>query len=169
MYCLCTAPLCRESGTTLVAYSPLCQGLLTGKYSRDNRPSGPRAQLFTEARYQSVQVLLDCMRAIAADQPSGPKSLAQVAINWTMCKGALPIPGAKNAKQVGHGAGHLHASRQPAPRAGGSSSPCSNSKIRILHLPACLPLPLPRPSKPACLPPSPWRRWRRLRARWAGG
>lgn len=24
---------CREHGTTLVAYSPLCQGLLTGKYS----------------------------------------------------------------------------------------------------------------------------------------
>ena len=41
---------------TLVAYSPLCQGLLTGKYNKDNRPTGPRAALFTEGRYQSVQV-----------------------------------------------------------------------------------------------------------------
>lgn len=28
---------CREHGTTLVAYSPLCQGLLTGKYSMQVR------------------------------------------------------------------------------------------------------------------------------------
>lgn len=27
-----------------------------GKYSKDNKPSGPRAQLFTEARYKDVQV-----------------------------------------------------------------------------------------------------------------
>ncbi|EFN59001.1 hypothetical protein CHLNCDRAFT_29451 [Chlorella variabilis] len=96
---------CRETGTTLVAYSPLCQGLLTGKYSKDNRPTGPRAQLFTEDRYRSVQVLLDCMRAVAEEQ--GGKTLGQVAINWTMCKGALPIPGAKNAKQVEEAAGAL--------------------------------------------------------------
>ncbi len=29
----------------------------------------------------------------------------QVAINWTICKGALPIPGAKNAKQAREAAG----------------------------------------------------------------
>ena len=40
----------RENGVTLVAYSPLCQGLLTGQYSRENRPTGPRAQLFTDQR-----------------------------------------------------------------------------------------------------------------------
>lgn len=47
---------CRENGVTLVAYSPLCQGLLTGKYSPANKPTGPRAQLFTEQRYRDVQV-----------------------------------------------------------------------------------------------------------------
>ncbi|KAL4437084.1 hypothetical protein ABPG75_004223 [Micractinium tetrahymenae] len=96
---------CREKNVMLVAYSPLCQGLLTGKYSKDNRPTGPRAQLFTESRYQSVQALLDCMRAVAQEQ--GGKTLAQVAINWTMCKGALPIPGAKRAEQVHEIAGAL--------------------------------------------------------------
>lgn len=96
---------CRENGVTLVAYSPLCQGLLTGKYSRDNRPTGPRAQLFTDQRYKDVEVLLDCMRAIAQEQ--GGKTLSQVAINWTLAKGCLPIPGAKNAKQVAEIAGAL--------------------------------------------------------------
>lgn len=33
------------------------------------------------------------------------KTLAQIAINWTLCKGAVPIPGAKNAKQVNESAG----------------------------------------------------------------
>jgi len=28
------------------------------------------------------------------------KSPAQVALNWTICKGTVPIPGAKNAKQA---------------------------------------------------------------------
>jgi hypothetical protein len=48
---------CREHGTTLVAYSPMCQGLLTGKYNEGNRPSGPRKQLFTDKRYREIQVL----------------------------------------------------------------------------------------------------------------
>ena len=40
----------------LAADSPLCQGLLTGKYSPANRPTGPRAQLFTDQRYKDVEV-----------------------------------------------------------------------------------------------------------------
>lgn len=31
--------------------------------------------------------------------------MPQVAINWCICKGALPIPGAKNAKQAKEAAG----------------------------------------------------------------
>ena len=54
-----------------------------------------------------MQVLLDCMRAVAAEQEGGGKTLGQVAVNWTMCKGALPIPGAKNAAQVEEVAGAM--------------------------------------------------------------
>lgn len=52
----------------------------------------------------SLQVapLLDVMREISAKRG---KTLAQIAINWTLCKGALPIPGAKNVKQVNESAG----------------------------------------------------------------
>ena len=42
------------------------------------------------------------MRDISAKRG---KTLAQIAINWTLCKGALPIPGAKNVKQVNEAAG----------------------------------------------------------------
>lgn len=34
-----------------------------------------------------------------------PGADTQVAINWTICKGALPIPGAKNARQAREAAG----------------------------------------------------------------
>lgn len=32
---------------------------------------------------------------------------AQVALNWCLCKGTLPIPGAKNARQAAEAAGAL--------------------------------------------------------------
>jgi diketogulonate reductase-like aldo/keto reductase len=40
-------------------------------------------------------------------QDHGGKSNAQVALNWVICKGALPIPGAKNAEQAQENAGAL--------------------------------------------------------------
>jgi pyridoxine 4-dehydrogenase len=40
-------------------------------------------------------------------QDHGGKSNAQVALNWCICKGTLPIPGAKNAEQAQQNAGAL--------------------------------------------------------------
>lgn len=89
---------CREYGTTLVAYSPLCQGLLTGKYQpAGQKPSGPRGFLFNDNRIREVLPLLSVLKAIGDERG---KSMAQVSLNWTICKGALPIPGVKNVKQL---------------------------------------------------------------------
>jgi diketogulonate reductase-like aldo/keto reductase len=35
----------------------------------------------------------------------GDKTVAQVALNWLICKGTLPIPGAKNVRQAEQNAG----------------------------------------------------------------
>jgi aryl-alcohol dehydrogenase-like predicted oxidoreductase len=89
---------CRENGVTLVAYSPICQGILSGKYTPDGpKPTGPRAAIYA-SKIREVQALVDVMRAVGAEH--GGKTPTQVALNWLVCKGALPIPGAKNAKQV---------------------------------------------------------------------
>jgi len=84
---------CDEVGCRLISYSPLCLGLLTGKYSLDNLPrqGNPRRQLFREL-LPGAQPLLKTLEAVAAD---AGKTQSQVAINWAMCKGGVPIPGVR--------------------------------------------------------------------------
>jgi aryl-alcohol dehydrogenase-like predicted oxidoreductase len=98
--------LCHNLNVTLIAYSPLGQGLLTGKYTPDNPPSGlARRRRYPPRRLAAIQPLLGLMREIG--QAHGGKTLAQVASNWVICKGALPIPGAKNLQQAMDNVGAL--------------------------------------------------------------
>jgi len=88
---------CDELGIKLIAYSPLCLGILTGKYTdSSNYPKGLRNLLFKRL-VPEAKPLLNCISAIAQYRQ---KTMAQVAINWCMAKGAIPIPGAKNIKQA---------------------------------------------------------------------
>lgn len=96
---------CRELGVSLIAYSPIAQGLLTGKYTEDNLPGGVRSTMVNVERVRQVQPLLKLMREIGEQQ--GGKTPGQVAINWTICKGAIPIPGAKTKAQVNEIIGSL--------------------------------------------------------------
>ncbi len=89
---------CRELGVALIAYSPLAKGLLTGKYTPENRPPGMRKYMARGGKLSSIQPLLGLMREVG--QAHEGKSPAQVALNWLVCKGAVPIPGAKNGHQA---------------------------------------------------------------------
>jgi len=95
---------CKELGVRLIAYSPLEQGLLTGKYDVHNRPPGTRAGSLSRL-LPKVESLIKLMTSIGQDH--GGKSNSQVALNWVICKGALPIPGAKNARQAQENTGAL--------------------------------------------------------------
>lgn len=99
-----TLARCKELGIRLIAYSPLEKGLLTGKYSADNPPPGSRSRMYSNLLGRLPR-LLKLMTQIGQDR--GGKSNAQVALNWAICKGALPIPGAKNAEQAQENAGSL--------------------------------------------------------------
>ncbi len=96
---------CQEQGITLIAYSPLAKGMLTGKYTADNLPQGFRARSYNRRYLTAVKPLLDQMKKIGADHAG--KTAAQVALNWVMCKGAIPIPGAKTVAQAEQNAGAL--------------------------------------------------------------
>ncbi|MBN1430168.1 MAG: aldo/keto reductase [Anaerolineae bacterium] len=90
--------LCRELDVTLIAYSPLAQGVLTGKYTPNAPPPGVRGRRYNRETLLRVQPLIDLMREIG--QAYGGKTPAQVAVNWVICKGALPIPGVRSARQA---------------------------------------------------------------------
>ncbi len=97
--------LCKELGVTLIAYSPLAQGLLTGKYSPQNPPPGARGLRTSRHALADLRPLVDEMMKIGIQH--GNKTPAQVALNWAVVKGTLTIPGAKNAKQATENAGAL--------------------------------------------------------------
>lgn len=92
---------CKELGIRFIAYSPLEKGLLTGKYSATNPPPGTRGASYAEM-LKKLPPVLHTMREVAQ---SHGKTISQVALNWVICKGALPIPGAKNAQQAEENAG----------------------------------------------------------------
>jgi aryl-alcohol dehydrogenase-like predicted oxidoreductase len=98
---------CRQLDVRLIAYSPLGQGALSGKYHEGTRVRGARrmSRLFRPAALHASAPLIQRMREIGAAH--GDKTPAQVALNWLMCRGAVPIPGAKNAAQASANAGAL--------------------------------------------------------------
>ena len=94
---------CTELGVLPLAYSPIGQGRLTGKYSVDHPPPGKRT--FSNHPMAVVDAVVHELRAIG--ERHGGKRPSQVALNWVMAKGAVPIPGAKNRKQAEENAGAL--------------------------------------------------------------
>jgi aryl-alcohol dehydrogenase-like predicted oxidoreductase len=87
---------CRESGVTLVAFSPLGRGFLTGKLrdvstlpAKDIRLAMPR---FQGEHFERNLGLLDGVAAIARERRV---TMAQLALAWLLAQGddVVPIPG----------------------------------------------------------------------------
>jgi pyridoxine 4-dehydrogenase len=96
--------VCDELGIQLIAYSPLALGILTGKYSENGKfPKGIRGLLFRQL-LPGAKPILESLKAIAE---SRNKTIAQIAINWCICKGTIPIPGAKSVEQAKQNIGAL--------------------------------------------------------------
>lgn len=97
--------LCKDLGVVVIAYSPLAMGVLTGKYTPGNPPKGIRGGRYGRRWLEKVMPLIGLMKKIGLDHAG--KTAAQVALNWCICKGTLPIPGAKNLQQAEQNAGAL--------------------------------------------------------------
>ncbi|MFH7027184.1 MAG: aldo/keto reductase [Heteroscytonema crispum UTEX LB 1556] len=99
----------RELGVTILAYSPIAQGLLTGKYSAESAetPSGARRidPQFSKEGLQKIEPVISLLRQFGEKRDRTP---VQVALNWLIAQGnVIPIPGAKTAQQVQQNAGAL--------------------------------------------------------------
>lgn len=97
-----TLARCKELGIRLIAYSPLEKGLLTGKYTSETPPPGVRASQYAEL-LKKLPPVIRLLQEIG--QNHAGKTASQVALNWLICKGALPIPGAKTPQQAESNAG----------------------------------------------------------------
>uniref|UniRef100_A0A7S3B1B5 NADP-dependent oxidoreductase domain-containing protein n=1 Tax=Haptolina ericina TaxID=156174 RepID=A0A7S3B1B5_9EUKA len=119
---LATVDAGNELGVRTLAYYPLAMGLLTGKLT----PARLRGK--TDVRSRELLRYLEGGRGggfpnTAGDIPEGGvnpllvvlqevaarngRTPAQVSLNYIICKGAIPIPGASSALQVADNAGAL--------------------------------------------------------------
>jgi len=93
-------PFAERENRIVIAYSPLAQGLLGGKYGPDNRPGGVRAMnpLFGTENLRRIEPLLQTLRAVATEVDANP---AQVALAWLIgLPGVVAIPGASSVEQL---------------------------------------------------------------------
>ncbi|HMA61202.1 MAG TPA: aldo/keto reductase, partial [bacterium] len=95
-----------ELDIAIIAYSPLAQGLLTGKYHEDpnsiKTKKGYRKMMgsFKGKKLQKTRPLIDKLKEIGQKYEVSP---AQVALNWTVNyhkDRILAIPGASNVNQA---------------------------------------------------------------------
>jgi aryl-alcohol dehydrogenase-like predicted oxidoreductase len=95
-------PYCRQNNITLLAYSSMAQGLLTGKFGPDHRfAKGDhrfKNKLFQPENYARVQKALERLRPIAA---ANHITLGQLALAWVISQpGTCAIAGARNSEQA---------------------------------------------------------------------
>ncbi|MDJ0883372.1 MAG: aldo/keto reductase [Desulfobacterales bacterium] len=99
-------PLCLARNLTILAYSPMAQGLLTGKFGPDHRfkRGDHRAQnrLFAPEHFKRARTALDQLQPIADRYGA---TLGQLALAWVMAQpSTCAIAGARNADQAAQNA-----------------------------------------------------------------
>src|SRR5215468_8172941 len=98
-------PYAESHGRVVIAYSPLAQGLLSGRYDPDNRPANRvRAgnPLFLPENLQGAAELIATLREVAEAHSA---TAAQIALAWVIRHPAVAaIPGASSVEQLEHNA-----------------------------------------------------------------
>lgn len=111
-------PVLEELGVALVAFSPLANGFLSGKYDQnskfdpvnDYRASMPQFQADAVRKNRN---LLKMLGYIARSYDSTP---AQISLAWMLCKKPyiIPIPGTRKLKRLRENAGAVDIRLTPA-------------------------------------------------------
>lgn len=89
---------CRSQNIRVIAQQPLAMGMLTGKYNTEAPASGIRRQMMMRYYSPRMDILLRTMNHIGLE--NNGKNPAQVALNWIMSKGIVPLPGIKTLSQA---------------------------------------------------------------------
>ncbi len=95
--------VCEELGITYVAFSPLANGLLSGKFTPqstfdkgDFRNEMPQYQ---EEGYKKAEKLLEFLKKLSEEKNC---TMAQLSIAWMLCKKdfIIPIPGSRKFQRI---------------------------------------------------------------------
>ena len=97
-------PVCEELGIAFVAFSPMANGLLTGKYTPDTKFEGKqdyRAGMpqYTEEGYEKAKALLAFLTELAAKKNA---TMGQLSLAWMINKKPyiVPIPGSRKPERL---------------------------------------------------------------------
>jgi len=94
-------PFAESQGRVVIAYSPLAQGLLSGRYDRATRPSNrvrAASPLFLPDNLDRAGDLIITLREVADAHAAKP---AQIALAWVLRHPAVvAIPGASSVEQL---------------------------------------------------------------------
>ncbi len=97
-----TMPFCLDHNITILAYAPMAQGILTGKFGPGHKfPKGDhrsKNRLFRPENFKYILKALDTLRPIAERNHA---SLGQLALAWVLSRPkTCAIVGARNAEQI---------------------------------------------------------------------
>ncbi|MDH7507977.1 MAG: aldo/keto reductase [Methanomassiliicoccales archaeon] len=91
---------CKKNRIGVIAYSPLEQGLLSGRYLTSGKITGLR-RLKPSFSRRNIRRLEPLIAALEKAASAHSKSIAQGALNWVIRdKNIIAIPGARNAEQI---------------------------------------------------------------------
>lgn len=97
-------PVCEELNVTYVAFSPMANGFLTGKYTPDTKFEGSQdfrtnMPQYTRAGYQKAQALLEFLAKLAKEKRA---TIGQLSLAWMLCKKPyiVPIPGSRKVERL---------------------------------------------------------------------
>jgi len=98
------APLCRDQGLGILAWSPLAGGFLTGKFEKGKPPQGgtrlgEKAERFAKYDLDRNWKIIDAVRTVAAEISSTPSA---VSLAWLLAKPQVTsvIFGARTIEQL---------------------------------------------------------------------
>jgi len=91
-----TVHACNDLGVSIIAYSPIGQGLLADGLTEESFASNRPAKM-TGIKWNQLQILRSEIQNIAKETS---KSMAQVALNWCICKETMPLVGCRSEKQA---------------------------------------------------------------------
>ena len=97
-------PVCEELNVAYVAFSPMANGFLTGKYNPNTKFEGKqdyRAGMpqYTQEGYEKAKALLELLTGMAQEKNA---TMGQLSLAWMICKKPyiVPIPGSRKISRL---------------------------------------------------------------------